>query len=85
MTAIKPKYKTKSYYKKYVTQKRLENKTSKIKHKTLGPKGFISYLGEKAILYSRAKPGAIALDYLLYYSFIASFGRRPKGISMVRF
>ena len=33
--AIKPKYKTKQYYKKCVTQKRLETKHKNIKHKTL--------------------------------------------------
>ena len=54
-----------------------------IKHKTLLLKGFISKLGQ--YLYSRAKPRGIALNYLLYYSFLASLERRPKRISMAQF
>ena len=49
MIAIKPKYKTKQYYKKCITQKTLENKTLNIQHKTLLLKGFISQLGQRAI------------------------------------
>ena len=49
MIEIKPKYKTKQYYKKCVTQKTLENKTYNIKHKTLLRRGFISQLGQGAI------------------------------------
>ena len=42
MISIKPIYKTKSYYKKCVTQKTLGKKTYNIKHKTLLLKGFIA-------------------------------------------
>ena len=77
MIAIKPKYKTKQYYKKCVTQKTLERK-----HKTLNTK---HYLVRGQYLYSTAKPGGIALNYLLYYSFLASFGSRPERVSMVQF
>ena len=85
MIAIKPKYKTKQYFKKCVTQKTLETK-----HKTLNTKHYylkVLYhsLVRGQYLYSRAKPGGIALNYLLYYSFLASLGRRPKRISMVQF
>ena len=40
--AIKPKYKTKLYYKKSVTQKTLETKPKNIKDKALLFDGFIS-------------------------------------------
>ena len=41
-TVIKPKYKTKQYYKKCVTQKTLETKHKNIIHKTLLFDGFLS-------------------------------------------
>ena len=85
MIAIKPKYKTKWYYKKCVAQKTLETK-----HKTLHTKHYYLQvlhhsLVRQQYLYIRAKPGGITLNYLLYYSLLASFGRRPERISMVQF
>ena len=85
MIAIKPKYKTKWYYKKCVAQKTLETK-----HKTLHTKHYYlkvlhHSLVREQYLYIRAKPGGIALNYLLCYSFLASFGRKPERISMVQF
>ena len=72
MIAIKPKYKTKYYYKKCITQK-----TLKTKHKIFSPKHYylrVLYhsLVRGQYLYSRAKPGGIALNYLLYYGFLPS-------------
>ena len=60
------------------------------KHKALNTKHYylkVLYhsLVRGQYLYSRAKPGGIALNYLLYYGFLASLGRRPKRISMVQF
>ena len=83
MIAIKPEYKTKQYYKKCVTQK------TETEDKTLNTKHYLQVLYHSLVrgqqLYSRAKPGGIALNYLLYYGFLASLGRRPKRISMVQF
>ena len=62
---------------------RKQNKTLNTKHYYL--KVLYHSLVRGQYLYSRAKPGGIALNYLLYYSFIASLGRRPKRISMVQF
>ena len=66
MIAIKPKYKTKQYYKKCVTQKTLETK-----HKTLNTKHYylkVLYhsLVRGQYLYSRPKPRGISLNYLFY-------------------
>ena len=84
MIAIKYKYKTKWYYKKCVTQKTLEtkHKTLNIKHCHL--KVLYHSLVRGQYVYSRAKSGGTALNYLLYYSFLDSFGRRPEIISMVQ-
>ena len=62
----------------------------KPKHNTLNTKhNYLKVLYHSLVrgqyLYSKAKPGGIALNYLLYYSFLASLGRRPKRISMVQF
>ena len=62
---------------------RKQNKTLNTKHYYL--KVLYHSLVRGQYLYSRAKPGGIALNYLLYYSFLASLGRRPKRISMVQF
>ena len=85
MIAIKPKYRTKLYYKKCVTQKTLETKHNRFNTKHYYLKVLYHSLVRGQYLYSRAKPGGIALNYLLYYGFLASLGRRPKRISMVQF
>ena len=68
----------------------ITQKTLKTKHKIFNTKHYylrVLYhsLVRGQYLYSRAKPGGIALNYLLYYGFLASFGRRPKRIFMVQF
>ena len=60
------------------------------KHKILNTKHYylkVLYhsLVRGQYLYSRAKPRDIAVNYLLYYSFLSPLGRRPKRISMVQF
>ena len=65
MIAIKPKYKTKQYYKKRVTKKTLENKPEKIKYKTYYVMVLYHSLVRGQYLHSRAKPVGIALNYLL--------------------
>ena len=62
---------------------RKQNKTLNTKHYYL--KVLYHSLVRGQYLYSRAKPGGIALNYLLYYSFLASFGRRLERISMGQF
>ena len=84
MIAIKPKYKKKIVLRD-VTQETLETK-----HKTLNTNHYyleVLYhsLVRGLYLYSRDKPGGIVLNYLLYYCFLTSFGRRPEIISKVQF
>ena len=57
------------------TENRKQSKTSKTKHYL---KVLYHNLVRGQYLHSRVKPGGIALNYLLYYSFLASLGRGQK-------
>ena len=63
MIAVKPKYKTKQYYKKFVTEKSLETKHKTSKTKSYYLKILYHSMIRGQYLYSRAKPLIVLLQF----------------------